>query len=274
MGSIHTRGSRRFSTTGRGHIIQNNGSEHSPPSGACQPQGRERPPSSGDCREGRTAHRSMLTSEGAHPGPHQVTDAQSGVGMGECRLGEVLTTSYSAPIPHPPMRKDGTVESNRYPRRDQYTSVGSLSTLGNTSGVTTGQRSTLLLGPCRPMCQTKHCGRPRIDSYPGACSSPYARPGGPPGQHFQPPSTILAVVPLPPMTIPMPNPTMFAPPLMFVPVSATIYTIPPPIGFQASSAPPLAQATEPLPFPTLQLHIGLPNQVPPPINITFLNRAR
>ncbi|PKI73796.1 hypothetical protein CRG98_005780 [Punica granatum] len=73
-----------------------------------------------------------------------------------------------------------------------------------------------------------------------------------------PRSTIPAIASLPPMTIPVPDPVMFAPPPVPVPAPATIYTAPPPMGFPASSAPVPAHTTEPFPY-----------QAPPPINITF-----
>ncbi|XP_031392108.1 proline-rich receptor-like protein kinase PERK8 [Punica granatum] len=82
-------------------------------------------------------------------------------------------------------------------------------------------------------------------------------------------STIPAAISLPPMTILAPDPTMFAPPFVSMPVPVMIYTVPPPMVFSASSAPAPTQTTEPFPFPTLQSHIGLPYQAPPPINIPF-----
>ncbi|XP_031378314.1 classical arabinogalactan protein 9-like [Punica granatum] len=62
-----------------------------------------------------------------------------------------------------------------------------------------------------------------------------------------PQSTIPATVSLPPMTIPVPDPTMFAPPPVSVPAPATVYTAPPPMGFPTSSAPVPAHTTEPFP---------------------------
>ncbi|OWM67646.1 hypothetical protein CDL15_Pgr024731 [Punica granatum] len=59
-----------------------------------------------------------------------------------------------------------------------------------------------------------------------------------------PQSTVPAAVSLPPMTIPVPDSVMFAPPLLPVPAPATIYTAPPPMGFPASSAPVPAHTTE------------------------------
>ncbi|XP_031387215.1 leucine-rich repeat extensin-like protein 3 [Punica granatum] len=86
---------------------------------------------------------------------------------------------------------------------------------------------------------------------------------------LQPSSTIPAIVPLLPMTIPTPDPAIFAPPPMSVPAPAIIYTIPPPMAFLASSAPAPAQTTEHFSFLTLQPHISLHYQVPPPNNIHF-----
>ncbi|PKI51786.1 hypothetical protein CRG98_027834 [Punica granatum] len=80
---------------------------------------------------------------------------------------------------------------------------------------------------------------------------------------FQLPSTVM------PMTTPVPGLTMFALPPMSVLILATIYIVPPSMGFLASSAPPPTQTTEPLPFSTLQPHISFPYQAPPPINFTF-----
>ncbi|XP_031398464.1 leucine-rich repeat extensin-like protein 3 [Punica granatum] len=84
-----------------------------------------------------------------------------------------------------------------------------------------------------------------------------------------PQSTIPATVSLPPMTIPVPDPTMFAPPPVSVPAPATVYTAPPPMGFPTSSAPVPAHTTEPFPHQAPQPHISLPYQAPPPINITY-----
>ncbi|PKI65413.1 hypothetical protein CRG98_014152 [Punica granatum] len=84
-----------------------------------------------------------------------------------------------------------------------------------------------------------------------------------------PQSTIPATVSLPPMTIPVPNPVMFAPPPVSTPVPTTVYTAPPPMGFLASSAPIPTHTTEPFPYQAPQLHISLPYQAPPPINVTF-----
>ncbi|PKI71084.1 hypothetical protein CRG98_008549, partial [Punica granatum] len=84
-----------------------------------------------------------------------------------------------------------------------------------------------------------------------------------------PQSTIPATVSLPSMTIPVPDPTMFAPPPVSVPAPATVYTAPPPMGFPTSSAPVPAHTTEPFPHQVPQPHISLPYQAPPPINITF-----
>ncbi|PKI78499.1 hypothetical protein CRG98_001139 [Punica granatum] len=56
-----------------------------------------------------------------------------------------------------------------------------------------------------------------------------------------------------------------------VPAPATIYTVPPSTVFPTLSVrvPAPAQTTEPFPFSTLQPHIGLPHQAPPPMNISF-----
>ncbi|XP_031402547.1 classical arabinogalactan protein 9-like [Punica granatum] len=62
-----------------------------------------------------------------------------------------------------------------------------------------------------------------------------------------PQSTIPATISLPPMTIPAPDPIMFAPPPVSVPAPATVYTAPLPMGFPASSAPVPAHTTEPFP---------------------------
>ncbi|XP_031378403.1 pollen-specific leucine-rich repeat extensin-like protein 1 [Punica granatum] len=84
-----------------------------------------------------------------------------------------------------------------------------------------------------------------------------------------PQSTIPATVSLPPMTIPVPDPVMFAPPPVFAPAPTTVYTALPPMGFPASSAPAPAHTTEPFPYQAPQPHISLPYQAPPPINVTF-----
>ncbi|PKI70845.1 pollen-specific leucine-rich repeat extensin-like protein 4 [Punica granatum] len=86
---------------------------------------------------------------------------------------------------------------------------------------------------------------------------------------FQPQSTILAAVSLPPMTILVPNSVIFAPPPVPMLAPATVYTVPSPMGFPASSAHAPAHATEPSPYEAPQPHIGLFYQAPHPINITF-----
>ncbi|PKI73730.1 hypothetical protein CRG98_005879 [Punica granatum] len=56
-----------------------------------------------------------------------------------------------------------------------------------------------------------------------------------------------------------------------IPIPATAYTAPPPMVFPVPSAPaPIhLQATELPPYPSLQPHVALSHQVPPPINTTF-----
>ncbi|PKI76885.1 hypothetical protein CRG98_002672 [Punica granatum] len=61
-------------------------------------------------------------------------------------------------------------------------------------------------------------------------------------------STIPATVSLPPMTIPVPDSVMFAPPPVYVSAPTTIYTVPPLMGFPASSAPALAHTAEHFPY--------------------------
>ncbi|XP_031393809.1 uncharacterized protein LOC116205363 [Punica granatum] len=57
-----------------------------------------------------------------------------------------------------------------------------------------------------------------------------------------------------------------------MPTAAAVYTVPPPMVFPASSAPAPThlQATELPSYPSLQPHVGLSYQAPPPINTTFL----
>ncbi|XP_031393051.1 pollen-specific leucine-rich repeat extensin-like protein 1 [Punica granatum] len=83
--------------------------------------------------------------------------------------------------------------------------------------------------------------------------------------------TVPAAASLPPMTIPVPDPIAFAPPPLSVPAPATVYIVPPPTVFPKPSVPvpASAQTTESFPFSTLQPHIDLPYQAPPPMNTTF-----
>ncbi|PKI67497.1 hypothetical protein CRG98_012081 [Punica granatum] len=66
-----------------------------------------------------------------------------------------------------------------------------------------------------------------------------------PAVFFQPQPTVLAIAPLPPMMIHAPGPTVFASPPLSIPISATVYIVPPPTVFLTSnaSAPAPAQRT-------------------------------
>ncbi|XP_031392211.1 extensin-like [Punica granatum] len=90
-------------------------------------------------------------------------------------------------------------------------------------------------------------------------TSPYPPPPGP------------TAVPLPPATFLSSEQALSAPPPISIPVPAAAYTAPPPMVFPASSAPALThpQAAELPPYPSLQPHVGLSYQAPPPINTTF-----
>ncbi|PKI56390.1 hypothetical protein CRG98_023220, partial [Punica granatum] len=78
-------------------------------------------------------------------------------------------------------------------------------------------------------------------------------------------------VPLPPAAFLTLDQVLSAPPPVSIPAPAMVYTVPPPTVFLAPSAPALThpQATELPPYPSLQPHVGLSYQVPPPINTTF-----
>ncbi|XP_031392175.1 pollen-specific leucine-rich repeat extensin-like protein 1 [Punica granatum] len=88
---------------------------------------------------------------------------------------------------------------------------------------------------------------------------------------YPPPPTPTAV-PLPPATVLSSEQALSAPPPISIPVPAAAYTAPPPMVFPASSAPALThpQAAELPPYPSLQPHVSLSYQAPPPINTTFL----
>ncbi|XP_031393913.1 proline-rich protein 12-like [Punica granatum] len=87
-----------------------------------------------------------------------------------------------------------------------------------------------------------------------------------------PPPPAPTAVPLPPAAFLSSKQALFAPPPISMPAPATVYTVPPPMVFPASSAPAPThlQATELPPYPSLQPHVGLSYQAPPPINTTFL----
>ncbi|PKI50907.1 hypothetical protein CRG98_028705 [Punica granatum] len=86
-----------------------------------------------------------------------------------------------------------------------------------------------------------------------------------------PPPPAPTAVPLPPATFLSSEQVLPTPPPISIPVPATAYTGPPPMVFQAPSAPAAThlQATELPPYPSLQPHVGLSYQAPPPINTTF-----
>ncbi|PKI65579.1 hypothetical protein CRG98_014079 [Punica granatum] len=90
-------------------------------------------------------------------------------------------------------------------------------------------------------------------------TSPYLPPPAP------------TAVPLPPATFLSSEQALSAPPPISIPVPAAAYTAPPQMVFPASSAPALThpQAAELPPYPSLQPHVGLSYQAPPPINSTF-----
>ncbi|PKI35980.1 hypothetical protein CRG98_043632 [Punica granatum] len=62
---------------------------------------------------------------------------------------------------------------------------------------------------------------------------------------------------------------MSVPPPVYMPVSAPIYTAPPPMVFPASTTFAPTHITESFPFPTPQPNISIPYQAPPPLNIPF-----
>ncbi|PKI48750.1 hypothetical protein CRG98_030858, partial [Punica granatum] len=86
-----------------------------------------------------------------------------------------------------------------------------------------------------------------------------------------PPPLAPSVVPLPPATFLPAEHILSAPPPVSILAPAMIYTAPPPTVFPATTAPAPThpQATELPPFPSLQPHVGLSYQAPPPINTTF-----
>ncbi|XP_031387163.1 pollen-specific leucine-rich repeat extensin-like protein 1 [Punica granatum] len=88
---------------------------------------------------------------------------------------------------------------------------------------------------------------------------------------FPPPPAPMAV-PLPLAALLSSNQVLSAPPPVSMPAPAVVYTVPPPMVFLASSVPAPAhlQAPELPPYPSLQPHVSLPYQAPPPINTTFL----
>ncbi|PKI58432.1 hypothetical protein CRG98_021190 [Punica granatum] len=87
-----------------------------------------------------------------------------------------------------------------------------------------------------------------------------------------PPPSAPTTVPLPPAAFLSSEQALSAPPPVSMPAPAAVYTVPPPMVFPASSAPAPThlQAAELPPYPSLQPHVGLPYQAPPPINTTFL----
>ncbi|PKI38253.1 hypothetical protein CRG98_041352 [Punica granatum] len=87
-----------------------------------------------------------------------------------------------------------------------------------------------------------------------------------------PPPPAPTAVPLPPAAFLSSEQALSAPPPISMPAPAAVYTVPPPMVFPASSAPALThlQAAELPPYPSLQPHVGLSYQAPPPINTTFL----
>ncbi|PKI56144.1 hypothetical protein CRG98_023462 [Punica granatum] len=88
---------------------------------------------------------------------------------------------------------------------------------------------------------------------------------------FPPPPSAPTAVPLPPATFPSLEHVLSAPPPISIPAPAMAYTVPPPMVFPAPSAPAPThlQAAELPPYPSLQPHVGLSYQAPPPINTTF-----
>ncbi|PKI60087.1 hypothetical protein CRG98_019522 [Punica granatum] len=87
-----------------------------------------------------------------------------------------------------------------------------------------------------------------------------------------PPPPAPSAVPLPPAAFLSSEQALSAPPPVSMSALAAVYTVPPPMVFPASSAPAPThfQAAELPPYPSLQPHVGLPYQAPPPINTTFL----
>ncbi|PKI57227.1 hypothetical protein CRG98_022372 [Punica granatum] len=87
-----------------------------------------------------------------------------------------------------------------------------------------------------------------------------------------PPPPAPTAVPLPPAAFLPSEQALSAPPPISMPTAAAVYTVPPPMVFPASSAPAPThlQATELPSYPSLQPHVGLSYQAPPPINTTFL----
>ncbi|PKI72452.1 hypothetical protein CRG98_007152 [Punica granatum] len=87
-----------------------------------------------------------------------------------------------------------------------------------------------------------------------------------------PPPPAPTAIPLPPATFLPSEQAPSAPPPISIPAPAAVYTATPPMVFPASSAPAPThlQAAELPPYPSLQPHVGLSYQAPPPINTTFL----
>ncbi|PKI78558.1 hypothetical protein CRG98_001065 [Punica granatum] len=125
--------------------------------------------------------------------------------------------------------------------------------------------------------------RPTVDPTPGA--PPTQAPENieapaPPTLHTSavhpftnpfPPPPAPTAVPLPPAAFLSSEHVLSAPPPVSIPAPAMAYTIPPPMVFPAPSAPAPThlQAAELPSYPSLQPHVGLSYQAPPPINATF-----
>ncbi|PKI71427.1 hypothetical protein CRG98_008178 [Punica granatum] len=128
-----------------------------------------------------------------------------------------------------------------------------------------GQWPTVDLTPWIPPTQVpKSTDAPAPPTLHTSTVHPFTSP-------FPPPPAPTAV-PLPPATFLSSEQALSAPPPISIPAPAAVYTIPPPMVFPAPSAPALThfQAAELPPYPSLQPHVGLSYQAPPPINTTFL----
>ncbi|PKI73442.1 hypothetical protein CRG98_006150 [Punica granatum] len=91
-----------------------------------------------------------------------------------------------------------------------------------------------------------------------------------------PPPPAPAAVPLPTAAFLSSKQALSAPPPISMPAPAAVYTVPPSMVFPASNAPAPThlQIAELPPYPSLQPHVGLSYQAPPPINTTFLEPGR
>ncbi|PKI42783.1 hypothetical protein CRG98_036829 [Punica granatum] len=223
-------------------------------------------------------------------------------GAPSAHLPQPFSTSMSPPpgyAPPPPMYMPSLTTQAPPPAHDptrMATLEGNVTTIQNTvdpMAANMAEMMALFRGPNRassistpplargptvdpaPWVPPTHTSEGDIEAAPAPTIIPVPAPHSTrapaihPVDFCHPQSTIPATVSLPPMTIPVSDPVMFAPPPVSVPAPATIYTTPPPMGFPASSAPVPVHTTESFPCQAPQPHISLPYQAPPPINVTF-----